>query len=354
MRPTAPASAQRACLRGWALFVAATGLLLAPPSSSAQERRPGRRVAVTAEAQPRPARRQAASRSERPPRGRATPSRPSPSRAAARRRTRPGRRPSERPDEPEGEVVPGTSASRSIGTTSRGRLRRGVALTSTPHLVVRNRRANVFGIDELVGALQRAAARVAEQHSGPRLLVGDLSSERGGRLSPHRSHRSGRDADVSFYLNDAEGRPAEVPRFVNLRRDGCGELGGARYCFDAARNFALVAALLEDPTARVQYVMVAPDLRDRLLAEGARREARADVIERIRVATAPHSGSRSHRSHFHVRVYCPVDDRPDCVDEPPYHSWYQGRPAPRLGSAARRRAEERRRAELRRRRRAGR
>ena len=92
----------------------------------------------------------------------------------------------------------------------------------------------------------------------------------------------------------------------------------------------------------MQYVLVAQDLRRRLLAEGERRGADAALMERVSLATAPHSGSASHRSHFHVRIYCPVDDRPECSDEPPYHAWYEGQPSPQAAEVRRRRARIRR------------
>jgi penicillin-insensitive murein endopeptidase len=249
-------------------------------------------------------------------------------------------------DEGVDETASGASRSRSIGSPDRGHLRRGVELTSTEHLRARSGpSSSSFGTAELVSALQRAAARVAEAHPGPPLVVGDLSDAAGGRLRPHRSHRSGRDADVSFYLRDARGRPVDSPGFVRLLRGGCGEHGGREYCLDAARSFAFLAALAMDPEAGLQYVFVAPDLRDLLLAAGERDDAPAEVIRRVRLVTEPARGSGSHRSHFHLRVYCSEDDRPDCVDEPPYHSWYQGSPSPLRAEVAARRAAERRRAE---------
>lgn len=234
------------------------------------------------------------------------------------------------------------SASRSIGVTDRGRVVDSVRLVSSAHVRVRDDRDASYGTEELVRMIERAAARVAETHAGSRLVVGDLSRREGGRLSPHRSHRAGRDADIGFYLVDEHGQPAELPRFVNMRRSGCGRVQGARYCFDAARNWALVVALLSDPDARVQYLLVTPYIRRRLLAEGERVGADEALMERVRTATAPHSGSRSHRSHFHVRIYCAEEDRPACIDEPPYHAWYVGTPSPQATAVAHRRARARR------------
>lgn len=235
------------------------------------------------------------------------------------------------------------SESRSIGVPDRGRLRDGVRLEETEDLFVRHSRRNAqFGTAELVGLITRAAAAVTRAAPGPKLVVGDLSARRGGRLRPHRSHRSGRDADIGFYLFDGEGNSTQPPHFVNLRRNGCGDIRDDRYCFDGPRNFALLSALVQDPVANIQYILIAPDIRRRVLEEGERQGAPDALMERIRVVTEPHSGSHSHRSHFHVRIYCPEDDRPQCIDEPPYHDWYEGEPARPTAGVRRMRQRQRR------------
>lgn len=236
------------------------------------------------------------------------------------------------------------SPSRSVGSPDRGRLEDSAALEETPYLFVRHsRRPALYGTAELVGLVQRSAQAVWTAFEGPKLVVGDLSGPRGGRLSPHRSHRSGRDVDIGFFLLDDAGNPAQAPFFVRLRRDGCGHIRDQRYCIDPARSWALLSAIVQDPLAQVQYVLVAPDIRNRVLAEGRRQGASAELIDRVSVVTEPHAGSHSHRSHFHVRIYCPVDDRPSCHDEPPFHEWYEGEPAP-PGPAVRRVRQRQRRA----------
>src|SRR5262245_23448011 len=56
------------------------------------------------------------------------------------------------------------------------------------------------GIPRFVQAIERAAAKVAEERPGAMLAIGDLSAQRGGQLLPHLSHRTGRDADLLLYL----------------------------------------------------------------------------------------------------------------------------------------------------------
>jgi len=250
---------------------------------------------------------------------------------------------SEAAEEGDVEAPDEGSESRSVGVPDRGRLLEPAQLDDTDDLFIRtSRRSAHYGTAELVALIRHAAEAVSSAHPGPRLVVGDLSRRRGGRFGPHRSHQSGRDADLGFYLLDAEGQSTQAEQFVSLGRDGCGSVRDDRFCFDAPRNWALIAAMVQDEAAQVQYVLIAPDIRNRLLEEGERQGAPAELMERVQTVTEPHSGSRSHRSHFHVRIYCPEDDRPRCIDEPPYHDWYVGDPAPPSPAVRRMRARQRR------------
>ncbi|MGE0785349.1 MAG: penicillin-insensitive murein endopeptidase [Sandaracinaceae bacterium] len=255
----------------------------------------------------------------------------------------PGSRSSAASPAPAAEAAVEASPSRSVGVPDRGSLRDGVELGEDAALFVRQGpREARWGTAELVGLILRAATTVTTVAPGPKLVVGDLSGPRGGRISPHRSHRTGRDADIGFFLLDADGHAVQAPHFVSLRRDGCGHIRDTRYCFDPARNVALLSAMVQDPVAQVQYVLVAPDIRNRVLAEAERQGIPTELLERIRTVTEPHAGSASHRSHFHVRIYCPEDDRPGCIDEPPYHDWYRGTPAPPTPGVRRMRTAQRR------------
>lgn len=256
----------------------------------------------------------------------------------------------------------GASASRSFGQPSAGRLAGGVELKPGPHLRrQRSRRAAYWGTAELVAMVRRAAAEMHHGRDTPRLLVGSLSLSEGGVFSPHSSHQNGRDVDLGLYLTTWEGQPVEAPRFVEMSLDGCGVDRGVRYCLDGERTFELLATLLEDPVARIQWVLIAPDLRARILEAGRRAGVDPPLVERVALITELHGGSRAHRGHLHVRIYCPVDDRPDCVDTPPYHAWYEAAPGGdsvtpssarhrRAARARARRRAQRRRAAARRRR----
>lgn len=235
-----------------------------------------------------------------------------------------------------GDLAGGRSYS--IGTASRGYLVGGRALPTgvgSGPLAARPisvRRKAVHGTDELVGALERAAASVASRWPGSVLYAGDLSGERGGDLPGHASHNSGRDADLAFYLRDIGGRIADSSGFARVGADGL-TAGGAT--FDAPRNWELVAALLRDPNVQLQWIFLARHLKDRLLAHARETEASAELITRAeRVVRQPRDSS-PHAGHFHVRVYCALEERVEgCLDYGATHEWidtYDAALAERVG-----------------------
>ncbi len=236
------------------------------------------------------------------------------------------------------------SRSRSIGTPNRGRLENSVQVRPTENVLVQAG-SSAFGTAELVDLIRRAADRLQESERGPRLLVGSLSARRGVRLRPHSSHQNGRDADLGFFVTDQDGHPIEPPRFLQLDESGCASDQGQAYCIDPRRTFLFVVSLLSDPVTRVQWILMAADLRQLVLAAGRRLDVDDAVYQQVEIATEPRDGSESHRSHMHVRIYCPVDDRPTCQDMPPFQSWYDGappRPAARPARHRRHRARHRR------------
>ncbi|MEM1415454.1 MAG: penicillin-insensitive murein endopeptidase, partial [Myxococcota bacterium] len=238
----------------------------------------------------------------------------------------------------------GRTRSRAVGATNRGWLASPARLASGPHLRVRSPR-RAHGTLELVDLVRWAATQVGEAHGGPGLLVGDLAGPRGDRLRPHRSHRTGLDADLGFYLTDAEGTPLAVPRFIELDGEGLAEdREGNAVRFDVRRNWALIAALLGQDVTPVQYLMVIRPLKEALLREAERVGAPAWLRSRAEAVVGPQRTGRgrwarfgTHVSHFHLRIYCPRDDLPRCKDKAPYHPWIGPRTPTRRPPRRRRR-----------------
>jgi len=169
--------------------------------------------------------------------------------------------------------------------------------------------ANVpaFATPVLIKALQHAGAKVKRSQKGGALVVYALSSEKGGPVKEHRSHQSGRDADVVFYAVDAKGKAATAKKLARFGGDGVAKDGPKDKAlhFDDARNWALLEALANDRDAHVTHIFVDAKLRNRLLAFA--RRASVDEAKMAKVTAILFVGDDSEAldAFFHVRVACP-------------------------------------------------
>jgi penicillin-insensitive murein endopeptidase len=212
-----------------------------------------------------------------------------------------------------GGVDDGTSVA--AGWTSRGVLRNAVELP------VRGdgyripepwaSRGLRWGTEELVGVVVRAGRRMAREAEGATLHVGDLSPRHGGPSAWHRSHQTGRDADLHFFAVDDAGAPIAPPGVMLPFHEGVtapGADGKVRW-FDVARNWLLVRALLEDPAVEVQWLFIAEPLRQRLLAHAAAIGEPLELQARAAAVMQQPGDSLPHDDHLHVRIFCPASDR---------------------------------------------
>ena len=187
--------------------------------------------------------------------------------------------------------------SASVGKPQAGRLLNPSKLPRKGAGFVHNGK-HPYGTDESVAYLQFAAFAVAAMYPGTApVLIQDLSDQDGGRLPPHRSHRSGRDADVGLY------------KAGNVRMKWLLDLPPEE--LDLEKTWAFVEALLR--TGAVQNIFldrtIQKALYDHALANGWTPRALAGVFEHPaanRRALIRHI--RGHRNHLHVRVRCPPED----------------------------------------------
>ncbi|UJR80168.1 penicillin-insensitive murein endopeptidase [Sandaracinus amylolyticus] len=224
-------------------------------------------------------------------------------------------------------AVPAPREATSIGTTSSGFLAHGVALPERGPGFVRARPGEDtrWGTPGLVGALQRAFASVAVTFPGSvPARVGDLSAPGGGRHTRHRSHRTGRDVDVIFYLTDDGGRATSPRGWLAFGRYGHAieESSGDLFFFDDARNWHFVRTLLLDPEADVQWIFVSRGLKTRLLEYALAHETSAEALVRAAYVLQQPERAAPHDDHFHVRVFCSEQDRASgCRDVGPRWPW---------------------------------
>lgn len=219
---------------------------------------------------------------------------------------------------------------RSVGTPTEGHLIGGAHLATSPQLRIVPAYDNGdvrYGLGSLVGMLDRASRRVRRQFSDAVMSVGHLSKQGGGELDRHASHESGRDADVAFYVKNQAGSPVYADHFVKFAANGTAPTWPGAV-FDDARNWALVAALLDDPVAHVSHIFVASHLRARLLAYAARVGAPLALQSRAAVTMVQPHGALPHDDHFHVRISCPAG-MTGCVENPAIRRVARARPAAR-------------------------
>lgn len=204
----------------------------------------------------------------------------------------------------------------SVGSPNEGRLVGGVALEPGRYIRIVPAYASTgarWGLPALVELLDRAARRVAARYPGAVTSVGDLSRRGGGDLDRHHSHESGRDADVAFFVRGETGKPLAPQKFVSFGAAGTAPAWPGAH-FDDARNWAFVAALLDDPSSRVTHIFVSAPLRARLLRYAESIGAPRDLRDRAALVLMQPHGAPPHDDHFHVRIGCPAGQSGECIE----------------------------------------
>lgn len=180
----------------------------------------------------------------------------------------------------------------SLGQPNAGLLLNGVQASECEHYKP-VAPASAYGTEETLSYLSAALARVHREFPGTEpLWLGHISAPRGGRLSPHVSHQSGRDVDISFFYtsNAAWYRRATAE---NL---------------DRARNWAFVRALITETDVEMILVdhSIAKLLREYAASQGEDPEWLASIFEGQNGLRAIVRHAPGHATHFHIRFYNPI------------------------------------------------
>ena len=175
-----------------------------------------------------------------------------------------------------------------------------------------------YGVEELAGMLVHVGRTLEMRKEGLVLAVGDLSRPRGGRSPWHRSHQTGRDVDLLFFVRNHEDKIVRGERMFHHDKNGI-QVGAASaeetHRFDVAANWHVVAALLDNPLAEVQYIFIQDDLRQLLLDYAGMSGVKPALIARAARTMMQPGDSAPHDDHMHVRIFCPKSDlRLGCVD----------------------------------------
>src|SRR5262245_52163377 len=205
----------------------------------------------------------------------------------------------------------------SVGLPNAGWQIRAKQLKKGPSLWIQDKSVPYsYGHPSLVLMLHRTSKQIARQSPGSVLLVGDLSREFGGPLSGHKSHQSGRDADVGFFVTDAKGRPQNSRRLLAFDAAGRAR-DGSGLRFDDYRNWLLVQLWLKDDRADLEHVFVASHLRRRLLDFASARPAFRRYVEDASQFLRQPTNGLPHDDHFHIRIACPERQQELCSDPKP-------------------------------------
>jgi penicillin-insensitive murein endopeptidase len=230
-------------------------------------------------------------------------------------------------------LSPGVSGS--VGVPHHGVLTDGVELPKRGpgYRRYRPRSPNYWGNPRLITALVSAATNVdSALPGGAPLYVGDISARRGGKIPGHRSHRTGRDADLLFYVTTPEGAPIHSPGFVRFDTDGLGRVTiGEEDRFvrlDVERTWLLVKELVASQSVGVQWLFVSRGVEALLIDYARARGEDLELIWHAETVLLQPGDSSPHDDHFHLRIAClPTEMVQGCEGGGPYWPWL---PLPQL------------------------
>ncbi len=207
----------------------------------------------------------------------------------------------------------------SYGKPSRGYLIDGVKLPDRGDgFTTRemwSERGNRYGTNELVALLKGVSKRMRKQVRDARLVIADLSGKGGGAATKfHRSHQTGRDVDILYYMRDANGRAHEPQAMIHVDKTLVAK-DGSGLRIDVPRTWKLVRELLTAQEAYVQYIFMYQPIAHKLIEHAQSIGEDPALIARAAKACRQPGDSAPHNDHIHVRIYCPPEDRQfGCVD----------------------------------------
>lgn len=189
----------------------------------------------------------------------------------------------------------------SIGSPNRGKLKNGMPLPEGEAWRLRPVRRRAYGTEITVHSLVQAFEAYGQQFpDGPKIRVGELAKRTGGRVSPHASHRSGRDVDIGYVFH-GDDNGEDRWRYMNERN------------FDAEKNWYLIQEILN--SGQVQTIYVSKKLQKLLHREAAKTLPEAELAALFEYPRTEQSPTaviqhwKGHHNHMHVRFQCEPGNR---------------------------------------------
>jgi penicillin-insensitive murein endopeptidase len=211
--------------------------------------------------------------------------------------------------------APYSMMSLSVGYPNDGWQRRAKRLKPSKYIRIKpGSGEKTYGHPALILMLERSAKDLQRVEPGSVLVVGDISDANGGPLAGHRSHQSGRDADVVFYALNDNGKRVALDHFVKFGANGKA-LDGSGYVFDDWRNWLLVQSWVRDQRAGLSHIFISRPLRQRLITYASKQPAFKKYVTEVSALLKQPEDAEPHDDHFHVRVSCPDGQSEICREQ---------------------------------------
>ncbi|HMR80547.1 MAG TPA: penicillin-insensitive murein endopeptidase, partial [Polyangiaceae bacterium] len=229
---------------------------------------------------------------------------------------------------------PAALGSLSLGRPNAGRLLGGVAMPRVPGIQLVDPQHS-WGTQETVDFLESAVASVRAQFPEAHpLYLGHISAKHGGPLSPHRSHQSGRDVDISYYyVGDSARWYARATKKT----------------LDVEKTWAFVRALIE--LTDVNLIIIDHSIQRLLRAHASALGEDPAWLDSVfrgvpgkRRPLIVHASG--HATHMHIRFFNPVAQESarrampllaalGAIDPPVHYVMHRVKPGETLGMLAR-------------------
>jgi len=213
------------------------------------------------------------------------------------------------------DLVPGSGKSgralkgQSVGRAHSGRLVSATRLTKGQGYTIR-RPERAFGTNHAVYAIKRAVGVVRGRHPKVHALaIGDISAKKGGKITQHRSHQSGRDVDLGLYFKK---KPKSYPdNFVQGTKSNLN--------FKATWTLLSTFSGMADADNGVERIFL--DYGVQKLLHGWAKDEGVSANTLRKMFQYPHGKSSptglirhepGHADHLHIRFKCPKGDK-ECI-----------------------------------------
>ncbi len=180
-----------------------------------------------------------------------------------------------------------------LGSPNAGALVNGIPMPKSDKWIVQDPSC-AWGTQETIDSIVRSIEKVAADHAGtPPLAIGHISAKRGGHLSPHKSHQSGRDVDLGYYHMP--------PKSVFVR--------GTDHNLDLQRTYALIKTIVTETAT--DLVLVDTSIQRMLVKYALSHGEDEAFVDQLFQVQNKHARplvrhAHGHANHLHVRFSSPI------------------------------------------------